>query len=93
MLAQSLQLIGYIKNKKVIVLIDSGSAYNFIHRRVAKETHCYVYAMHNFQIMTENEDMMKCGGKCEKVKNQLREYKLKSNMFAIEMHYCDVYLE
>jgi 3-dehydroquinate synthetase len=85
-------LIGYIKNRKVIVLVDNGSAHNFIHRKVAKETHCYVHAVHNFQIMIANGGMMKCGGKCEKVKLQLGEYQLKSNMFVIEMGGCDVVL-
>jgi hypothetical protein len=31
---QTLKLIGYIKHHKIIVLIDSGSTHNFIHKRV-----------------------------------------------------------
>jgi hypothetical protein len=42
--------------------------------------------------MIANGGMMKCGGKCEKVKLQLKEYHLKSNMFSIEMGSCDVVL-
>jgi hypothetical protein len=37
---QTLKLIGYIKHRKVIILVDSGSTHNFIHRRIAQETHC-----------------------------------------------------
>jgi hypothetical protein len=59
---QTLKLIGYIKHHKVIVLIDSGNTHNFIHRRVVEETHCYVHAIPNFQIMIANGGMMKCGG-------------------------------
>jgi hypothetical protein len=33
---QTLKIKGYIKNKKVIVLIDSGSTHNFIHNKLAK---------------------------------------------------------
>jgi hypothetical protein len=33
---QTLKIEGYIKNKKVIVLIDSGSTHNFIHYKLAK---------------------------------------------------------
>jgi hypothetical protein len=29
---QTLKLIGYIKHRKVIILVDSGSTHNFIHR-------------------------------------------------------------
>jgi hypothetical protein len=89
---QTLKLIGYIKNHKVIVLIDNDNTHNFIHRRVVKETHCYVHAIHNFQIMIANGGMMKCGGSCENVKLQMGEYHLKSHMFSIEMGGCDVVL-
>jgi hypothetical protein len=33
--SQTLKLIGYIKHRKVIILVDSGSTHNFIHRRIA----------------------------------------------------------
>ena len=32
---QTLKLIGYIKHRKVIILVDSGSTHNFIHCRIA----------------------------------------------------------
>jgi hypothetical protein len=31
---QTLKLIGYIKHKKVIILVDSGCTHNFIHHRI-----------------------------------------------------------
>jgi hypothetical protein len=37
---QTLKLIGYIKHRKVIILVDSGSIHNFIHHCIAQETHC-----------------------------------------------------
>jgi hypothetical protein len=45
---QTLKLISYIKHRKVIILVDSGSTHNFIHRRIAQETHCYIHAVNNF---------------------------------------------
>jgi hypothetical protein len=33
---QTLKLIGYIKHRKVIILVDSGSTHNFIHRHIAQ---------------------------------------------------------
>jgi hypothetical protein len=32
---QTLKLIGYIKHRKVIIMVDSGSTHNFIHRHNA----------------------------------------------------------
>ena len=46
---QTLKLIGYIKNRKVIILVDSGSTHNFFHLRIAQETHYYIHAVNNCQ--------------------------------------------
>jgi hypothetical protein len=61
---QTLKIIGYIKHQKVIILVDSGNIHNFIHRRISQETHCYIHAVNNFQIMISNGGSMKCGGRC-----------------------------
>jgi hypothetical protein len=51
---QTLKLIGYIKHKKVIILVDSGSTHNFIHRRISRETNFYIHAVNSFQTMISN---------------------------------------
>jgi hypothetical protein len=89
---QTLKLIGYIKHQKVIILVDSGSTHNFIHRRIAQETHCYIHAVNNFQIMIANGGSMKCGGHCENVGLQIGDYHLKSHMFSIDMGGCNIVL-
>jgi len=89
---QTLKLIGYIKNKKVIILLDSDRTHNFIHRRIAQETNCYICVVNNFQIMIANHGSMKCGGRCENVHLQIRNYQLKSHMFFIDMGGCDIVL-
>jgi hypothetical protein len=48
---QTLKIEGYIKKKKVIVLIDSGSTHNFIHYKLAKDLNCFVYPAPEFQVM------------------------------------------
>jgi len=59
---QTLRIIGYIKHRKVIILVDSGITHNFIHRCIAQENNCYISAVNNFQIMIANGGSMKCGG-------------------------------
>ena len=65
---QTLKIIGYIKHWKFIILVDSGSTHNFIHRHIAQETHCYIHAINNFQIMIANGGSMKCAGHCENIR-------------------------
>jgi hypothetical protein len=89
---QTLKLIGYIKHWKVIILVDSGSTHNFMHRRIAQETHFYIHAINNFQIMIANGGSMKCGGHCENVHLQIGDCHLKSHMFAIDMGGSDIML-
>jgi hypothetical protein len=89
---QTLKLIGYIKHQKFIILVDSGITHNFIHRRIAQETHCYIHVVNNFQIMIFNGGSMKCGGHYENVHLQIGDYHLKSHMFAIDMGGCDIVL-
>jgi hypothetical protein len=89
---QTLKLIGYIKHQKVIILVDSGNTHNFIHHRIAQETHCYIHAVNNFQIMIAIGGSMKCGGRCENVCLQIGDYHLKSHMFSIDMGGCDIVL-
>jgi hypothetical protein len=89
---QTLKLIGYIKHRKVIILVDSGSTHNFIHRCIFQETNYYICAVNNFQIMIANGRSMKCGGCCENVHLQIGDYHLISRMFAIDMGGCDIVL-
>ena len=89
---QTLKLISYIKYRKVIILVDSGSTHKFIHRRIAQETHCYIHVVNNFQIMIANGGSMKCGGHYENVCLQIGDYHLKSHMFAIDMGGCEILL-
>jgi hypothetical protein len=89
---QTLKIIGYINHRKVIILVDSGSTHNFIHRRIAQETHCYIHVVNNFQIMIDNGSSMKCGWRCENVCLQIGDYHLKSHMFVIDMGGCDIVL-
>jgi hypothetical protein len=89
---QTLKLIGYIKHRKVIILVDSGNTHNFIHHHIYQETHCYIHVVNNFQIMIANRGSMKCGGSCENVCLQIGDYHLKSHMFSINMCSCDIVL-
>jgi hypothetical protein len=89
---QTLKLIGYIKHRKVIILVASGSTHNFVHCFISQETHCCIHAINNFQIMITNGGSMKCGGHCENVCLQIGDYHLKSHMFAINMRGCDIVL-
>jgi len=45
---QTLKLIGYIKHRKFIILVDSGNTHNFMHRCITQEINFYICATNNF---------------------------------------------
>jgi hypothetical protein len=64
---QTLKIEGYIKKKKVIVLIDYGSTHNFIHYKLAKALNSFVYPTPEFQVMIADGGTINCLGKCNKI--------------------------
>jgi hypothetical protein len=64
---QTLKIEGYIKKKKVIVLIDSSNTHNFVHYKLAKALNCFVYLVPEFKVMIADEGTIHCSGKCNKI--------------------------
>eukprot|EP00253_Pinus_taeda_P002482 PITA_02482 len=89
---QTLKIRGFIKHRPVVVLIDSGSTHNFIHKKVMEAVHCFVRAVSNFQVQIADGGTMKCEGCCENLKLQMGDYKLKTRIFSIHMGGCDIVL-
>jgi hypothetical protein len=82
---QTLKIEGYIKKKKVTVLIDSGSTHNFINYKLAKLLNCFVFLASEFQVMIANGGTINCSGKCHDIKLNMGEYLLDSPMMEIQM--------
>jgi hypothetical protein len=60
---QTFKIEGYIKKKKVIVLIDYGSTHNFIHYKLAKDFNYFVYPAPEFQVLIVDGGTINCSGK------------------------------
>lgn len=71
---QTLKIEGSIKNQKVMVLIDSGSTYNFINKKLVEQLNCFPYPIKNFPVMIANVGSVSCGGTCHNIKLSMGEY-------------------
>jgi hypothetical protein len=91
-ITQTLKIEGYIKNKKVIVLIDSGSTHNFIHYKLDKALNFFVYPVPEFQVMIADGGTINCSGKFNKINLTMGEYVMNSPMISIPMGGADVVL-
>jgi hypothetical protein len=89
---QTLKIQGYIKKKKVTILIDLGSTHNFINYKLAKDLIFFVYPTPEFQVMIAYGGTIKFLGKCHSIKINMGEYFLDSPMISIQMGGVNVVL-
>jgi hypothetical protein len=89
---QTLKIKGYIKKKKVIVLIDSGNAHNFIHYKLSKDLNFCIYPVPEFQVMITNGGTINFLGKFHKINLTMGEYVMNSPMISIPIGGVDVVL-
>jgi hypothetical protein len=90
--AQTLKIEGYIKKKKVTMLINSGSTHNVINCKLAKDLNFFIYLASEFQVMIVDGGTINCFGKCHSIKLNMGEYLLDSPMIAIQMGGVDIVL-
>jgi hypothetical protein len=89
---QTIKIKAYIKKKKVIVLIDSSSAHNFIHYKLPKALNFFVYPAPEFQVMIADGGTINCSGKFNKINLTMGEYVVNIPMITIPMGGVDVVL-
>jgi hypothetical protein len=89
---QTLNIKGYIKKKKVIVLIYYGITHNFIHYKLAKALNCFIYTTPELQVMISNRGTINFSGKFHKIDLTMGEYVMNSPIIVIPMGGVDVVL-
>jgi hypothetical protein len=57
---QILIIEGYIKKKKLKMLIDFGSTHNFMNCKLANNINCFVYPSVEFQVMIADGGTINC---------------------------------
>ena len=82
---QTLKIEGYIKNKKVTMLIDSGSTHNFINYKLTKDLNFFIFPTPDFQVMIVYGVTINFSGKCHSINLNTGEYLLDSPMISIQM--------
>ena len=83
---QTLKIEGYIKNKKVTMLIDSGSTHNCIHCKLSNVLNCFVYPTPKFQVMIADGGTINCLGKFHNINITMGKYVLNSPMGVLMLY-------
>ena len=74
------------------MLIDCGGTHNYIPYKLAKALNCFIYPVHEFQVMISNGVTINCLGKCHKTALTMGEYVLNTLMLYVPMGVVDVVL-
>ncbi len=89
---QTLKIEGYIKQKKVIVLIDSSNSHNFFHCKIAMELNYFLYPAPECQVMVVNGGTINVFRKFHNIKLTMGEYVLNNQMLSIPTGGVDIVL-
>jgi hypothetical protein len=89
---QTLKLKGHIKNDNVTVLIDTGSTHNFLDIKIARKLKLFVYPVPDMKVMVADDKKIGNVGKCHKVKLQIQDFNLESELYTVPLGGVDVVL-
>ena len=82
---QTLKLKGHIKNENVTVLVDTGSTHNFLDIRVARKLKLFVHPVLDMKVMVADGKKIKKVRKSHKVKLQIQDFKLESELYTLPL--------
>eukprot|EP00253_Pinus_taeda_P029674 PITA_29674 len=82
---QTLKLKGYIKKQSIIVMVDLGSAHNFVDVNVAKILNMFGYPIADLKVMVADGKQIEGVGKFHKAKLQLSDYAMDSSFYTVPL--------
>ncbi|XP_022636349.1 uncharacterized protein LOC111241659 [Vigna radiata var. radiata] len=89
---KTMKLIGLIREKRVVVLIDSGANHNFISRRVVEELKLPVVDMPSYTVSLGDDHKKVTRGRCETVRISLGDTTVEEELYVLELGGVDVVL-
>ena len=89
---QTLRVLGQLGNKKVAVLIDGGSTYNFIDQAVVTKFGIPINRSQRFQVMVANREKTTCTGQCQSLTLIIQGIAITANYYVLPVTACQVVL-
>jgi hypothetical protein len=89
---QTMHVIGQLKNKKVILLIDGGSTHNFIDEAIVSKLALPVNREKKFQVMVANREKIDCVGQCRALTIHIEGYPVIADFYIPPVAACQLVL-
>jgi len=90
---QIMRVIGQLKNKKVMLLIDGGSTHNFIDKAIVSKLALPINREKKFQVMVANREKIDCVGQCRALIINIEGYPVIVDFYILPVATCQLVLE
>lgn len=88
----TMRLVGFIQNQRVVVLIDSSSTHNFLDPALLQKIPLLVAPTPTLQVKVANGAKLLSGGRCHSVALKLQGNTFITNFYVLTLGGCDVVL-
>jgi hypothetical protein len=89
---QTLRVMGRLRSKEVMVLIDSGSTHNFIDQSIVHKYELPVVPNKKFQVIVANGEKIDCTGLCPSLTIMIQGQIVIADYFILPVAACPVVL-
>jgi hypothetical protein len=89
---QTMRVMGKIGEQQVVILIETGSTYNFVDQHLAKKIHLLAEERSQLTMMVANGEKVPCPGCYVAVTFNLQRYEFQANLHLLTHGGCDMVL-
>ena len=89
---QTIRVLGKLKNKNVMVLIDGGSTHNFIDHTIVSKFGLPVIRDKKFEVMVANREKIECTRQCRGLTLTIQGYSITADYYILPVAACQLVL-
>ena len=89
---QTMRIVGQLKNKMVILLIDGGSTHNFIDEAIVSKLALTINREKKFQVMVANREKIECVRQCRALTINIEGYPVIVDFYILPVAACQLVL-
>ena len=89
---QTIRVLGKLKNKDIMVLVDDGSTHNFIDQSVVSKFGLPVVRDKRFQVMVANREKIECAERCLNLTITIQNHPIQADFYVLPVSACQAVL-
>lgn len=90
---QTIRILGKLKNKNIMVLIDGGSTHNFIDQSVVSKFRLPMVRDRKFQVMVVNHKKIECVERCLNLTIIIQNHPIQADFYVLPVSACQAVIK